>query len=336
MSRVALVCFALLCAALLVACSSSSQMETGKVEPPVFTQTSSPAPGFTPSPTETAIPPTATASITPTPGAGSIRTSEKDGMLLVFVPAGEFIMGATVDSAMEVCRMYRNDCQRRWFTDEDPPHRVVLDAYWIDQTIVTNRQYALCVAAGACEEPSSKASQTRSDYYGNPEFDNFPVIWVKWEDAQAYCAWAGRRLPTEAEWEKAASWDPVKQVKYPYPWGNEPNNCGLSNYPDTDTVCVGDTTAVGSYPAGISPYGALDMLGNVWEYVSDWYGDRYYWTLTDGVVNPKGPATGEYHAIRGGEFGANAYIRTTDRDFDEEIGSFLGFRCASDADAGAQ
>jgi formylglycine-generating enzyme required for sulfatase activity len=323
---------------ILTACSNATKVPPGQLltqaaQDLADTQaayTSTPKPTNNPTPTITPIPPTPTPSATPTIGVGSSRISEIDGMAMVYVPEGSFIMGDSVDQAMAICKTYKSNCQRGWFTDEEPAHTVYLDPYWIDQTEVTNEMYALCVATGKCNPPISFGSNTRQDYYGNPEFDKFPVIFVSWEDANDYCAWANRRLPTEAEWEKAASWDETNQVKYTYPWGNNPNDCSLSNYPDGSTYCVGDTTAVDSYPNGKSPYGALDMIGNVWTYVSDWFGDRYYWTLPDGVHNPTGPSSGKFHAVRGGDWGANSYIHSADRDFDEDgAANFLGIRCAT-------
>jgi formylglycine-generating enzyme required for sulfatase activity len=321
----------------LAACSSQPTVSTGQIQTQVAhslaeTQaayTSTPTSTNTPVPTNSPKPPTPTPIPTSTLGVGSTQVSEKDGMVLVYVPEGNFTMGASVDQAMVVCKLYKNNCQRGWFTDEEPAHTVYLDTYWIDQTEVTNKMYALCVSSGKCSPPKSSESSTRKNYYGNPEYDNFPVIYVSWDDASAYCAWADSRLPTEAEWEKAASWDEINQVKYTYPWGNTTNDCSLSNFPDGSKYCVGDTTAVDNYPNGKSPYGALDMIGNVWEYVADWFGDRYYWTLPDGVHNPTGPSSGEYHAVRGGEWGANSYTHTADRDFDEDgAANFLGIRCA--------
>ncbi len=173
----------------------------------------------------------------PPPTPGSTHNNGNDGMVQVFVPAGSFTMGSGAK-----------------------PFILTLDAFWIDRTEVTNAMYALCVNAGACKPVRNSSSNTRPNYYGNAEFDNYPVIYVYWKDAKAYCEWAGRRFPTEAEWEKAARGTDGRT----YPWGNASPDSTLLNF----NQIINDTTAVGSYPSGASPYGALDMAGNVWEWVS--------------------------------------------------------------------
>ena len=198
-------------------------------------------------------------------------------MALVYVPAGEFLMGSA-------------DGDADAYSHEKPQHRVTLDAYWIDKTEVTNGTYARCVQAGACRAPSQTSSSTRSSYYGNPAYENYPVIYVSWNDAQRYCVWAGRRLPTEAEWEKAARGADGRK----YPWGNA-WDAGKVNSSEAGPK---DATAVGSYPAGASPYGALDMAGNVLEWVADWYHANYY--AGSPARNPTGPASGAYRVLRGG------------------------------------
>lgn len=257
---------------------------------------------------------------------------------MVYVPEGMFTMGYSADDALALCQKFTDDCERSWFLNEEPPHNVYLDAYWIDQTEVTNAMYAQCEKAGACNPPVSSESSTRQNYYGNPEFDDYPVIYVTWEDASAYCAWAGRRLPTEAEWEKAASWDEINQVKHIYPWGDQ-IDCTFANIYNGTSMCVGDTTSVGSYPEGKSFYGTLDMIGNVMEYVADWFDDRYYWSLPDGARNPvnltRVPSRSIHsRVIRGGSFGADAYSHSAVRYYyneEDEDDAEIGFRCAVSA-----
>ncbi|MCP4419103.1 MAG: SUMF1/EgtB/PvdO family nonheme iron enzyme, partial [Chloroflexi bacterium] len=250
--------------------------------------------------------PTNTPMMTPAsalaPGIGSARIRPKDEAVMVYVPGGTFMMGssnAEIDKAFEICEqaLGSGECQRSWFERELPQHLVSLDSFWIDQTEVTNGMYAQCVDTGVCRPPEVNESYTRSSYYGNIEFDNFPVIEVSWEDAKTYCEWVDGRLPTEAEWEKASRWDENAQEAYTYPWGNDfdgtrlnfcDSSCPFDGWKD-DTVNDGyeDTAPVGSYPEGNSPYGALDMAGNVWEWTADWYNGEYY--KSSPGQNPQGP-----------------------------------------------
>jgi eukaryotic-like serine/threonine-protein kinase len=240
---------------------------------------------------------------------------------LVYIPAGAFEMGCNP--------AHNNDfaCPE----DEKPQHTVTLDAYYIYKYEVTNKEYAQCVKGGGCQPPTYSVSFSRASYYGDPGFDNYPVVYVGWQSATDYCAWVGMRLPTEAEWEKAArgASGPVA-----YPWGDNPPTCSLANYYDNiaDDYCTGDTSAVGSYPSGASVYGVMDMAGNVNEWVSDWYGKDYY--KTSPGVNPQGPASGTYKVLRSGSFGAFPdLIRTSYRALFGGIhdGS-NGFRCAGPLD----
>ena len=234
---------------------------------------------------------------------------EYDGM--VYVPAGEFQMGS-------------NDSDPAAYYDEKPQHAVYLDAFWIDKTEVTNAQYAACVQAGACDKWETR-SATRTNYYGNPAFDNYPVLYVGWYDAKGYCQWAGKRLPTEAEWEKAARGTDGRI----YPWRKSPPNSTRANYAG---LSGGDTVAIGSYPAGASPYGALDMAGNAPEWVADQYDAQYY--SRSPYANPTGPEPGWddwYRVMRDGNYHSAATgIRSAARQrvATDRYLSYYGFRCA--------
>jgi formylglycine-generating enzyme required for sulfatase activity len=242
------------------------------------------------------------------PAGGAIRLREKDGMQEVYIPAGDFLMGASTqdDQAMD---------------DQFPQHTVNLDGFWIDQHEVTNAQYALCVAAGACSTPQVLGSETRETYYDDPGYAKYPVILISWYQAKAYCEWVEGGLPTEAQWEKAARSTDGRS----YPWGNEKPVVDQLNY----AHIVGDTSEVCHYPLGNTPYGLCDMAGNVWEYANDWYAADYY----DGSPseNPKGPTTGDSKVIRGGSCFTDIYlVSTTARNSSNpNIGYYddLGFRC---------
>jgi len=280
-----------------------------------------------PPPTSTTAP-TSTPRPTATPDRPSLGdTWERptDGMVMVYVPAGEFEMGSTedeVDAALALCNEYHSDCEG--FEDEQPAHTVALGAFWIDRTEVTNGQYALCVAAGACDPPSDSGSSTRDSYYGNAAYADYPVIYVTWHKAEAYCEWAGGRLPTEAEWEYAAR----GPEGYIYPWGNDAPDCDKANCGGF-SGCVGDTAAVGSYPAGASWVSAQDLAGNVWEWTADWYDADYY--SRSPSENPTGPSSGGYKVVRGGAWLSSPDgVRTACRFGDTPSVSryHRGFRCA--------
>ena len=259
---------------------------------------------LTATPTNMSEPPIITPSPTLALGKGNTLTSPKDGMVMVYVPAGSFQMGSDNGDP-----------------NEQPVHTVRLDAFWIDQTDVTNAMYAKCVSAGGCSLPGGTSSATHSDYYVNTQYANYPVINVAWNQAKAYCEWVGSRLPSEAQWEKSARGMDDRT----YPWGNDALNNNLLNYQWN----VGDTTEVGKYPNGVSPYGVLDMAGNVWQWVADWYDSNYY--SNSPSSNPLGPDTGQDRVLRGGSFNNGGdYDRSAFQFWSDPtvISLTYGFRCA--------
>lgn len=228
------------------------------------------------------------------------------GVPMAYVPAGAFAMG--------------ND---RGSADEQPIHTVNLDAFYIDKFEVTNGFYKACVEAGSCQPVRKKSSATRSSYYDDSDFDTFPIIFVDWNMAQTYCEWREARLPTEAEWEKAARGG----TNLTYPWGDTPD-CNLANYGN----CLGDTSSATIYDLGRSRYGSYNMAGNVWEWVSDWYAADYY--RPSPQENPQGPDTGKQKVLRGGSWKDDyAEIRSVNREAEnsEYSSDAIGFRCAKDA-----
>jgi formylglycine-generating enzyme required for sulfatase activity len=216
------------------------------------------------------------------------------------IPAAQFSMGC--DAAVDT------ECK----DDEKPLHMVSLDAFAIDKTEVTQDQYAACVTAGMCAAPACDWDCTKGDT---------PAACIHWNDAKAYCAWAGGRLPTEAEWELAARGTDGRK----FPWGNDAPDCDHLNMEG----CEGMAASVGSHPKGASPYGAMDMAGNVVEMVADLYGATYY--STSPAKDPPGPTTGTHYVGRGGGFRSlPVWQRASARDtYDSgDASASLGFRCA--------
>lgn len=260
---------------------------------------------------------------------GKSKTSPADGMEMVYVPSGEFLMGTEIG-----------------LTDEQPIHKVYLDAYWVDRTEVTNSMYAHCVEAGKCEKPKILT------FYNDPAYADNPVEFVSWRNAANYCAFVDRRLPTEAEWEKVAAWDPYKNQQRVYPWGDQ-YDCHKGNFDDEleldasimpggETNCDGfvHSSPVGSFPAGASLYGALDLGGNVWEWVHDAFIEidpfnasiQNYYAISP-LENPQGvdPAITEYRSMRGGSYNFTfGYGRAAYRlwyGLDDAYDG-VGFRCS--------
>ncbi len=234
-----------------------------------------------------------------------IKISPIDDMVQVLVPAGKFVMGK--DGKAD---------------NNSPQHTVYLDAYWMDRVEVSNAMYAECVNAGGCASPTTRLDP----FYGKWVYRNYPVIYVSWYQAQAYCEWAGRRLPTEAEWEKAARGTDERK----FPWGNERPNPRLANYAES---LIGEPMPVYRYPLGASPYGALNMAGNVREWVSDWYNRHYYSEAPR--RNPTGAEAGIERSMRSGAYDADANelpVTTRYKHEPASAGLSRGFRCAEPAE----
>jgi eukaryotic-like serine/threonine-protein kinase len=186
---------------------------------------------------------------------------------------------------------------------------------------VTNALYKKCVDAGKCAAPSQTAAASRNSYFGNSEYDNYPVLYVAWDDAKTFCEWAGKRLPTEAEWEKAARGDKGRL----YPWGDEWFAARVNA-----EERIKDTSEVGSYPEDVSPYGVRDMGGNVREWIADWYDENYY--ANSPQKNPPGAPSGEFRVIRGGSWGSykfSALAATRAYSEPETRETYVGIRCAA-------
>jgi formylglycine-generating enzyme required for sulfatase activity len=248
---------------------------------------------------------------------------------MVLVPAGPFEMGFDADVALAECQKFRSVCWRNFFEDEEPVHTVTLDAFYIDQNEVTNAHFRRCVEADACQAP------TRCDF-GEPTYEDetkedHPVVCVGWEQAKTYCEWREARLPTEAEWEKAARGPEGRS----YPWGDTFDGTRL-NYCDSNCEerwadkdyndGYAETAPVSSYPDGISPYGAYDMAGNVWEWVQSEFRD-YPYRADDGREGLDGTS---FRVLRGGgwdfiAFGVRAAYRIKDEP--SVTISNYGFRC---------
>ena len=225
----------------------------------------------------------------------------------VTIPAGEFLMGSDA----------KRDCDA--YEDEQPQHLVYVGRYQIARVPVTNAQYKAFVDATGHRAPNHwQRGRIPADK------EDHPVVYVSWYDAQTFCSWAGARLPTEAEWEKAARGSDGRK----YPWGDSAPDCGKAQYHG----CGGETVVAGSKPAGASPSGVLDMAGNVWEWCQDWYGENYY--ASSPSRDPQGPDSGNRRVVRGGSWYFNEwYVRAANRHWNVPIFRYdlVGFRCVSPA-----
>lgn len=289
---------------------------------------------------------------------GEIKLRRIDGMQMVFVPSGSFFMGSNdeqLNNAMEDCmNMYsEKDCQRHFYNHEQPMHLVTLDKFWIDKTEVTNAQF--CKFLNKCGNQAENgtfwyepAAGSRGIKYGfideiegkfisKKGFEDFPVIEVSWYGAAAYCKWIGGRLPTEAEWEYAARGPNA----YIYPWGNDFNGKYV-NFRDSSFIFDNlgkdlkfndgnpSWSSVGNYPSGASWCGALDMAGNVHEWVEDWFSATYY--ASSPSKDPIGPESGTLKIGRGGSwYDPSWHVRSSYRKALSPSSArmhWIGFRCA--------
>ncbi len=229
---------------------------------------------------------------------------------MAYIPAGEFQMGCN-DVADPQCG-----------ADESPSHRVYLDAYYIDKHDVTVAEYRDCVTTGGCKQPASSGECN----WGKPDRETHPINCVDWNGALTYCTWARKRLPTEAEWEKAARGTDGRV----YPWGNAMPSCDYAVLQEGWKGCgIGTAWPVCSKPSGNSPYGLCDMAGNVGQWVKDWYEDGYYKTSPE--RNPQGPDYGYVVGVRGGSWADNpSALRSSGRNGSGpgDVLETVGFRCA--------
>ena len=279
------------------------------------------------------------------PHAGDVWVNPKDGMEMVYIPPGEFTLGTSGPQLDAWLKEHPAD-KREWFKDEQPQCRVSLPGYWIGRTDVTNAQYLRFVRPTGHPAPDHwKGGQAPSG------LKDFPVVNVSWDDASAYCAWAGDSLPTELQWEKAARGTDGRV----FPWGNQWDRTRCRNFelimgrafasPDERDAAILNwlhahdpiregPTAVGPYPAGASPYGCLDMAGNVWEWCADWYDGTAYGRYARGDLTP--PKTREFKVLRGGSWNSSDPwgFRCAKRGISHPVirdNNATGFRCARDA-----
>lgn len=255
---------------------------------------------------------------------------------MVLIEGGAFLRGVPdteIEAILPSCydedtRPENPGCLPDYFNDAQPVEEVTISPFYIDMTEVTNKAYAACVAAGVCTQPAML------EFYSDPNYADHPVVYVNWDQATAYCQWAGKRLPREAEWEKAARWDPRSSQSYVYPWGNT-FEAGRAN---TRVAGRGGTSPVTEFAQDISPWGVLGMAGNVSEWVSDWYFKGYNGL---GTLNPTGPPNQPlaepFRVGRGGSFQSMASYARAGQRLDvppATVQAWLGFRCVADA-AGA-
>jgi formylglycine-generating enzyme required for sulfatase activity len=260
---------------------------------------------------------------------------------MVFVQAGKFWRGSCNESTTPSCQAgspgyVLSSSPDSMASYETPIRQIYLDAYYIDTFEVSVKHFEMCVNAGACNDSNFKTKSYDSYCnYGYSDRGNHPMNCLNWDGANEYCEFVGKRLPTEAEWEKAARGENGRK----YPWGDQNPDCTYANFYYNANHCVGTTSPVGSYPKGKSAYGLYDMAGNVWEWVYDWWAADYYnkdFSSPDYSpdINPQGPSNGTNRGIRGGGWRSDviSWFRSANRSMfsnPSSFGSTVGFRCAA-------
>lgn len=224
-------------------------------------------------------------------GQAPTAFNPKDDAVYVYIPAGDFLLGSPTGEGD---------------SDEHPQSTVYLDAFWIMQTEVTNAQYRRCIEAGRCTLPHNNQWQDDNKL-------QHPVSDIDWNQANAYALWSGGRLPTEVEWEKACRGENGRR----FPWGDTDPNLNLAHYAESLSAIlvsplIGEAKPVGQYPRGASPYGILDMAGNISEWTNDFYSESFYSSIS--AQNPSGPPTGQYRVARGASYNyPGGSLRCADR-----------------------
>jgi formylglycine-generating enzyme required for sulfatase activity len=340
------------------ATDESSSLNPDVSPTPQITITAKPTetlqPTFTNSPPTATIQPTETTTATPPPTSTAMPVPahvEVPSGSMTLIQGGSFQMGADAEALFEECNAFREGCQPAWFAASEPVHTVQLDRFYIDAHEVTNAAFtrflneigadSLCLGQPCIDAEQSHLSLQNGVFTVPGYLELRPVAGITWYGASAYCQWRGARLPTEAEWEKAAAWDNALARVRRYPWGDDfdgrlVNFCDAAcTAPQTNVYYFdgyAETSPVTYFENGRGPNGLYDMAGNVWEWVADWFDPDYY-TQSPGS-NPAGPAEGSAKVVRGGSwydtgnFTASAVRFPSSPDNTDKT---IGFRCAADA-----
>lgn len=339
--------------------TANSTPEPTNTQPPTATPTVAPTETDTPTPTatstETPIPtdtPTPTITPSPTPLPNIIVVP---GGWMTMITSGLFEMGSPADELANDCASFRQGCQEEWFIASEPVHSVWVDQYYIDSHEVTNGAFITflnesdgtptcldqtCIDTEESQIKSGGGAGQDGTFSVAEEYTDHPATGVTWYGATAYCEWRGGRLPTEAEWEKAAAWNEEASSSYRYPWGNTfigqnvnfcDSSCTAEQRNTNYTDGFKETSPVASFGDGLSPWGVYDMAGNVWEWVSDWFDPDYYSGSTD--ANPTGPDTGDEKVVRGGSWYDTGNFTASAIRFPsapDNADKTIGFRCVVD------